>query len=84
MNDPFVIGQAAVWADRVLADQQSQRQRLRSMVERAHGHPPSDQQLTRLEEFLKQQAAEYGAEDKRVWADLGHTLWNMKSFYYLR
>jgi hypothetical protein len=84
MNDPFVIGQAKIWADRMLADSDlTPRQRIAAMVQQAHGVPPSESQVDAFQQFLQQQAQGYGKLDQRAWSDLAHALWNMKAFYYL-
>ena len=85
MNDPFVVAQAQIWADKVLAEPEAtERQRIAKMVQQAHGLPPSESQLNAFEEFLQLQAEEYGKLDKRAWADLAHALWNMRAFYFLK
>ena len=83
MNDPFVISQARVWADRMSVKEQSSPDRIAEMVETAHGEPPTEQQRTKLLRFVERQAASYGGDEKRAWADLAHALWNMKAFYFL-
>jgi hypothetical protein len=85
MNDPFIIGQAGIIADRSLAvPDQAAEQRIALMVERVHGVVPTDQQIEQLQQFLDVQAKAYGKEDKRVWVDLAHALLNMKAFYFLQ
>jgi len=85
MNDPFIIGQAGIIADSILAlPDQATDQRIALMVERVHGVVPSDQEIEQLRQFLDVQAKAYGKEDKRVWVDLAHALLNMKAFYFLQ
>jgi hypothetical protein len=85
MNDPFVIGQAKIIADKILAvPDQTTDQKIALMVERLHGVVPTDQQTQQLHEFIDLQAKTYGKEDSRVWADLAHALLNMKAFYFLQ
>ena len=85
LNDPFVVEQTTRWADRDLAiSGKNDRQRASLMMEQAHGVPPTEQQATAMEAFLARQSDEYGARDRRAWADLGHALINMKAFYYVR
>ncbi len=83
MNDPFVSDQAAKWAatDTGTTDRQA---RISEMVERAHGTEASPVQIEALSAFLDQQATIYGTLDERAWADLGHALFNMKDFVFLR
>ncbi len=85
MNDPFIIGQAGIIADQSLAvPDQTREQRIALMVERIHGFVPTEQQTLQLQQFLDVQAKAYGKDDKRVWADLAHSLLNMKAFYFLQ
>jgi hypothetical protein len=83
MNDPFVVQQAAVWADKLLADDRQRDERIRHAVKLAHGITPDQQTVDRLSEFLQQQIAA-GADERQAWSDLAHALFNMKSFYFLK
>ncbi len=83
MNDPFVTGQAELWAEQIRKDPRPDHQRIAAMVEQAHGFPPTDNQLDALTDFLHRQSEQYGKAD-RAWTDLAHALLNMKAFYYLR
>ena len=85
MNDPFVIGQAQHWAQRVLAEHATADSRIEVMFHQAFGKPPSPVQIERIQQFLTQQAELYGAaeDELRIWADLAHVLFNMKEFIYL-
>ncbi len=85
MNDPFVIQQADVWATRVLAAPNlDDAGRIALMIRQAHGTEPTERQLKAYAGFLNRQAKHHGARDKRIWADLGHALFNMKSFYFVK
>lgn len=85
MNDPFVIQQADVWATRVLAAPDlDDAGRIALMIRQAHGTEPTERQLKAYSGFLDRQAKHHGARDKRIWADLGHALFNMKSFYFVK
>jgi hypothetical protein len=85
MNDPFIIGQATVIADKILSlADQNREQKIAIMVERVHGIVPTENQTQQLSQFLESQANAYGKEDKRAWADLAHALLNMKAFYFLQ
>lgn len=85
MNDPFIIGQAQQWAQRVLDEHASAELRIEAMFRQAFSKPPTTDQLDRIRQFLAQQAEFYGAadDDLRIWADLAHVLFNMKEFIYL-
>jgi hypothetical protein len=51
----------------------------------AFGRPPEEEELSESLAFVDAQAKAYGAlpDDERVWADLGHVLFNVKNFIYL-
>ncbi len=85
LNDPFVIEQAKLWAQNVLANPEpATPQRIAAMVEAAFSHQPGPERLQTLQAFLERQSAEHGALDERAWADLAHALFNAKEFVYLR
>jgi len=90
LNDPFVVGQAKVWATNALAEPGlSPRQRVERMYERAFARPPTDQEADEAVAFLHAQGEALGlSEDQRVndvrpWADLAHVLFNVKEFIFL-
>jgi hypothetical protein len=85
MNDPFVISQAQLWAERVLREHETAEQRIEVMFQEALAKPPNSAQIERVRRFLDQQASLYGAtaDDPRIWTDLAHMLFNMKEFIYL-
>jgi hypothetical protein len=85
MNDPFVISQAQLWAERVLREHETAEQRIEVMFQEALAKPPNAAQIERTRRFLDQQATLYGAtaDDPRIWTDLAHMLFNMKEFIYL-
>ncbi len=85
MNDPFVVEQSGIWADKVLAEPDlTDQQRIEMMIQEAHGVTPTPDQTAALQSFLTSQAKIYGELDRRAWSDLGHALLNMKAFYFLR
>jgi hypothetical protein len=85
MNNPFVLDQAQVWAKRVLADKGlSVEQRIAKMFETALARPPSAKERADVAAFVAEQARFYGnLDDPRVWADVGHVLFNVKEFVFL-
>ncbi len=90
MNDPFVIQQATLWGKRISGlDENSREERVRQMYLEALSRNPTDGELKTSIAFLVSQATEYGIpadqtdRDARPWADLGHVLFNMKSFVFL-
>ena len=86
MNDPFVHQQAALWAGHVLSSPGSAGQRVASMYVRAFGRPPSKDERAACLAFLEGQAKRYGtrADDPKPWADLAHTLFNVKEFIFVK
>jgi hypothetical protein len=89
LNDPFVTGQARLWAaqagDGDRTDARAPRQRLTALYETALGRLPTDQESTDGLAFLSDVAQAYGRpDDPRAWADLCHVLINMKEFIYVK
>jgi hypothetical protein len=87
MNDPFVAEQSRHWARRVLADSTvTASERIRRMYVDAFSHEPDAAEMAAALAFLDEQTREYGVDprssntDERVWADLGHTMYNIKEF----
>ena len=90
LNDPFVIGQANVWAKNVLAQPGlSPRQRVERMYQQAFARPPTDAESDEAIAFLHAQGEAQGLSvdarmnDQRVWADLAHVLFNVKEFIFV-
>lgn len=87
MNDPFVAGQAKVWATNLPKDT-APSERVNLMYLKAFGRPATEKELKTALGFLEEQTKLYGADtsptDERVWADFCHVLFNVKEFIYLR
>ena len=90
MNDPFVVQQAARWAHRLApAPGQAPEPVIREMYLAAFGRPPNADETAQVLAFLRHQGDAYGIEpekrlaDERVWADLGHVLFNVKEFIFI-
>ncbi|HEX3146798.1 MAG TPA: PSD1 and planctomycete cytochrome C domain-containing protein [Gemmataceae bacterium] len=85
LNDPFVQQQAALWAKDVLARPMMPPERIRSMYLTAFGRPPTNDESAACLEFIDEQAKRHGTkpDELKPWADLAHTLFNMKEFIYL-
>ena len=86
LNDPFVHQQAEVWARRVLSRPGTYRgaHRGRCTSAPSAGRRPTAEGAACLA-FLDGQAKRYGvkADDAKVWADLAHTLFNVKEFIFV-
>jgi len=90
MNDPFVANQAGLWADRVLAAPGGNPEgRVAAMYMSAFARSPDASEVTDALAFLEAQGRERGSgsdawrDDRRVWADLAHVLFNAKEFVFL-
>jgi hypothetical protein len=90
LNDPFVVQQAGVWAERLVArTDASVGARVKHMFQAGLGRPPEPGERRRFE-----QAVAYFAElhdvpvggvlkSQAVWRDVAHTLFNLKEFSYI-
>jgi hypothetical protein len=90
MNDPFVAEQSHVWAKKLLSDKDATAEaRVRRMYLEAFGREPTSEETAAALAFVEQQASEYGLTavaaraDVRVWADLGHVIFNVKEFVFV-
>jgi hypothetical protein len=84
LNNPFVVGEARRWAERVLAQPGSTEEHIRRMYLSAFGRSPTTEELKAALEFLQAQDREYGKpNDVRGWADLAHVLFNVKDFIFV-
>ncbi len=81
LNDPFVHQEAERWAHELLKEHQSStsEQRITVMYMAALARPPEQPELEVALDFLVGQE-----QDPQAWADLGHVLYNLKEFRYLR
>jgi hypothetical protein len=91
LNDPFVLDQAGVWADRLVARiDDSVDARLSAMFLDALGRPPSTDEIERWRSLATRLAAERHVASadllasKAVWKDVAHSLFNTKEFLYLK
>jgi hypothetical protein len=77
MNDPFVHQQAGLWAKRVMAEKESNDERVRGMYLDAFARPPTEAELRACQAYLG------ATPDQRRWTDLAHVLVNTKEFYFV-
>ncbi len=83
MNNPFVIEQARLFGERMLASgMPDDDARVRGLYEHAFARPPSDAELSAAKEFLAEQARE-GAKPADAWGALAHVLFNAKEFVFV-
>jgi len=97
MNDPFVVGQAELWAKRLVSDRRwndlepSQRitARLQDAYLSAFCRLPTAKEQAKLTDFLQTQGAALKippaarTDDVRIWKDLVHVLVNTKEFIFI-
>ncbi len=90
MNDEFVVDQAQVWGERVLQETPDNFEGLITMLyEQALSRAPRAVEQATLAEFVTAQAALYGVpeegawKDRRILADLCHTVFMLKEFIYI-
>ena len=90
MNDPFIKGQAKLWAERLVQrTDESANSRIEFMFLKAISRKPREQETAMIRNFLASQQQEYQLSDDqlisdvRVWTDLAHVMFNLKPFTYL-
>ena len=90
LNSPFVIGQAAVWGQRLAeGEAYSVEGRIDHMFLKAVGRPPTVDERARAATYVSARAGEQGTSgdlilfDEDVWQDLAHSLFNLKEFIFL-
>ncbi|MEJ7608278.1 MAG: DUF1553 domain-containing protein, partial [Bryobacteraceae bacterium] len=91
LNDPFVIDQARLWADRLVARKDDALNvRLAEMFEEALGRPPSNEEIERWRTFALALAGKDSTPadrilgSKNVWKNVAHGLFSMKELLYQR
>ena len=90
MNDPFVLDQAGVWADRLLAQTVSMEARIESLFRTALGRLPDAAESEKFHGLTQELAKLHEVEDdqvlasREVWKDMAHLVFNLKEFIYTR
>ena len=93
LNDPFLIEQAAKWAERVIASDLKPTDRLRLMYQRAFGRDPSTHEIQANLDYISDlntyhasgsKPADSAKTTKLVWQDVAHALFCLKEFIYVR
>jgi hypothetical protein len=85
LNDPFVIEQAAQWADLARRAEPDVDACVRRMFETALARPPHEAELSAARAYLADLAREHGdGKDQLVWRDFAQSLFNLKEFIYVR
>ncbi len=85
MNDPFVVGQASLWAKRIRGEAIEAKERIHNLYQSAFARPPSELEMNASLSFLTEQAKLHGVpEDNDLpWKDLVHAIINAKEFIFL-
>ena len=91
LNDPFVIDQAKFWAEQLTAAEHiTIEERVQVMFQRALGRPPNEEEQQRFVAMIRQLAEDDSTsdaailQDKSVWQDAAHAIFNMKEVIYIR
>lgn len=86
MNDPFVVAQAQMWAEKLLQTPAATESRIERLYVAAFARPPDADELAAASSFLDDYGRQIGAtgpDDVRVWANLCHVLMNVKEFVFI-
>lgn len=91
MNDPFVLDQAGIWAEKLIAQKApTPAARLDAMFRTALGRLPDDAERARFTSLanevasLHKVASEKLMDSQVVWKDVAHAIFNLKEFVYVR
>ena len=90
LNDPFVIEQAARWAESVITKGASSEQRIRQMFVLALSREPDVDELQDSMDYLTELAHEHSVAvadmpgNASVWQDFAQSLFCLKEFVYVR
>jgi hypothetical protein len=90
LNDPFVLQQAEVWADRLIAaPETSLADRLTQMFQTAFDRAPRAEELARFKSTVALFGQLNGVPDdelltsRPVWKDMAHAFLNLEEFIYI-
>ena len=95
MNDPFVLQQAQVWAERLCkgsptpAATDSIAARIQSMFQTAYGRKPTGEERAAFDSMITELAKLHGVADDQllksipIWRDAAHALFTTEEFVYV-
>ncbi len=90
LNDPFVLQQADVWSQRVMASSgDSIATRLEAMFRSAFNRSPTAEELFRFEQTIRHLAELYQVpadgvmNSASIWKDIAHAIFNMNELIYI-
>ncbi|MFN5948718.1 MAG: DUF1553 domain-containing protein, partial [Pirellulaceae bacterium] len=78
LNDPMVHELAKRWSEQLLLEQLSDRQRWEKMATVALTRPPSEGETEAVLRFLDAQRKAGDVDEKDLWQQVAHVLFNMK------
>ncbi|MDE0106746.1 MAG: PSD1 and planctomycete cytochrome C domain-containing protein [Bryobacterales bacterium] len=78
LNSPLVISQAQLWGKKLAESSEPPSARVKGMFLSALGRPPAPQELDRSLGYLGD------GPGSAEWADLAHSIFNLKEFLYVR
>ncbi len=85
LNDPFVLGQAELWAKRTLAEKSATpAQRVTAMYRAAFAREPSESEVKEALAYIESQMKEPDANEQNAWKDFAHVLMNVKEFIFVK
>ncbi len=91
LNDPFVLSQAAFWAEHLIAQKApTAGERIDVMFRTALGRLPDDAERARFISLANETASLHKIEtgkmltSREVWKDIAHAMFNLKEFIYVR
>jgi len=84
LNDPFVVQQASLFAQRALAHTDDAVSRAGMIYATALGRPATEDELKRSVQFIERQTAAHNGDGAKAWRDLAHAVFNLKEFLWLR
>jgi hypothetical protein len=90
LNDPFVVGMAKYWSERLVADgATAPEQRIQQMLETGLARPASPDEVASLLQLTRRSAELRGDTGdllrcQPAWQDAAHVIFNLKEFLYVR
>ena len=90
LNDPFVLAMADLWAGLLLTERhRDTTERIEAMFKSGLGRPASPKEVNQFTQVLRTLAATHAVAEteilnnRTVWKDLAHTLFNLKEFIFI-
>ena len=90
LNDPFVLQQAGVWAERAIESPEGTvNARLEQMFLASLGRPPTSRETEDFGGLVARLAELHGVpsarvlSDRTIWRDVAHVIFNLKEFIYI-